>query len=596
MKNIYVFFVLLITNFAPVLLHGQTPFANTVQDIVLTGGPGSGTNRSGVAFNPQLRIYYANVAGNMTFPFETFSETGTLLNTVTSGIDVRGVWWNPLLNQLEMNTFSSQGIYSRTLDANGYATGTTVGIQTPTNVQPNTQSFGQYDWVNNHFVYYNNGSIIRVNRATNAIVSTNVVTGLPATSITDFSVGFFNVPNYELALYDYTNRRVYFVNGSTYAYTATTQLPLTALGPNWFNVAWSNNRIFLCNTSARTWHGYPLFPDGCDTVFYEQKIDICSNQFPFNWNGKIFTSGGSMIDTFHWPAASVACDSVTYLTLNVKEAYSSYVSDSMYEGNVYVFGTNTLYNSGIYDHVFTASNGCDSSIRLHLKVIPLEFKIMDTTICEYDQLEFYSKVYNRAGFHSDTFILDDRHLVLRLNLNIRKKPTIKMELEGKSFDGLCIGEPITFVPSGALRYEWYKYEETHRVKYFTGQVLKGYVYDSTTQLMIRGIDELGCFNDLYYDISGKNCCQYFIPNAFTPNGDGVNDMYQVIGIQPRNFRMLVFNKYGNLVFQSESVDATWSGQDRLGNALASDVYYYHITGQCFDGTEINEKGDITLLR
>ena len=133
-------------------LTAQTPLTNTTNDIILVGGSGSGSNRSGVAYNPALDIYYGNIAGNASYQFETFNSTGALINTVTSGIDVRGVWWNPILNQLEMNTFNSAGIYSRTLDANGWATATTTVIQAA-NVQPNSQSFGQYDWINNHFIY-----------------------------------------------------------------------------------------------------------------------------------------------------------------------------------------------------------------------------------------------------------------------------------------------------------------------------------------------------------------------------------------------------------------------------------------------------------
>lgn len=578
-------------------MNAQTPYANTTADIVLNSGapvPGEG---GGVAYNPALQLYYANVAGLSSNPFETFNNTGTLLNSVTGNIDPRGAWWNPSLNQLEMNTYNGQGVYSVNLSPLGYALGTNVAIQSPTNTVPNAQSSAGYDWLDNNFVYYNAGSITRVNRVTNALVSTNVVTGLPATTVTAFTIGVFNVPNYEYALYDYINKRVYFVNKATNAYSGMTQLPLVTPGNQvMYNVGWANNRIFLCNTATRNWTGYPLFPDGCDTVRYEQVVNICSSQLPFNWNGKSYNTGGSKIDTFHWPAASVACDSVTYLTLNITPSYHAEIVDSIYEGNTYSFGNRLLYNTGTYDHTFWAANGCDSNIRLRLKVIPVEYKILDTTICVYDKYEFYNKAYNRQGFHTDTFVLEEKHIILRLNLTIRNRPNVKISLEGRSFDDLCIGERVTFLATGAQRYEWFRVMEPLNIKYFEGNKLLGYVYDSLTNLKLRGFDELGCFNDVNYTLQGENCCKYFIPTAFTPNGDGVNDVYQVMGIQPKTFRMLIFNRLGNLVYQSETIESAWSGLDRNGNELAADVYYYHITGQCFDGTEINEKGDVTLLR
>ncbi len=261
--SLLLLFVLNLNGF--VSIKAQTPFTTSNYDITLQGSlTSTGSNRSGVAYNPALDIYYGNIAGAASYQFETYSGTGVLLFTATANIDVRGVWWNPTLNQLEMNTYNSAGIYQKTLDGNGYATATNNVIQAA-NVQPNLQSFGQYDWINNHFIYYNAGNIVRVNRATNVTVSTNAVTGLPVgTNLTDFAIGFTGVSNYEIVLYDYSNRRAIFVNGNTYAYTGNTQFPGTAIGTSWFNVGYANKRLFLCNTSERRWYGYPLFPDSCD--------------------------------------------------------------------------------------------------------------------------------------------------------------------------------------------------------------------------------------------------------------------------------------------------------------------------------------------
>lgn len=596
MKKLFLFLALKLYLCLTFSVFSQTPFLTTVEDITLVGGPGSGSNRSGVAYNPALDIYYGNIAGNPSYSFETFSNTGVLLSSVVANIDIRGLWWNPLLNQLECNTYSGEGIYQKTLDVNGYATATNVGIQTPTNVQPNTQSFGQYDWVNNHFVYYNAGSIVRVNRATNTIVSTNAITGLPATTITDFSVGFFNVPNYELALYDYTNRRVYFVNGSTYAYTHTTQLPMTAINTNWFNVAWANNRIFLCNTSARTWTGYPLFPDGCDTVFYEQVVNVCSNDMPLSWNGKVYNTPGDSIDRFTWPAASVSCDSVTFLTLRVLPAQSSSVVANIYEGDAYEFNGRNLTYAGEYKDVFTAANGCDSTVELKLNVIPVKRTFIDTTICAHDKFNYYNNVYNTQNLYVDTFIFSDHHEILMLNLKVRQRPNISVEIEGRSWNDLCIGEELLFMAKGAEYYEWFKIEEPTKTRFHIGATLKGWAYDSLTHFMVKGYDDLGCFNEYYYDLTAKNCCQYFIPTAFTPNGDGLNDEFQVRGFQPQEFKLLIFNRLGQLIYQSSRVDEGWDGFSVNGEAYSTDVYFYHIQGRCFDGTVIDEKGDLTLIR
>lgn len=575
----------------------QVPYATTTSDIVLTGGayvPGEG---GGVAYNPTLQLYYANVAGLTTNPFETFSNTGVLLSSVVGNFDPRGAWWNPILGQLEMNTYNSQGIHAVNLNALGYALGTNTFVQTPTNSQPNAQSLGQYDWINNHFIYYNAGSITRVNRATNTVVSTTPVTGLPATTVTAFAVGVFNVPNYEIALYDYVNKRVYFINGSTYAHTFTTQLPMVTPGvQSMYNVGWANNRIFLCNTSGRTWTGYPLFPDGCDTVFYEQVVNVCENQMPYTWNGMTFTAAGDSLARFHWPAASVQCDSVTYLTLVVNPAPVTNIEDSIYFGSVYNFFGNALSSDGIYRHVLPSSAGCDSTIQLNLKVIPVNRLFVDTLICEYDYYYHANRKYNTQGIHRDTFVYSDHHEILVLDLKVRRKPTVEAMLVNKDINNLCIGEDIVLNGEGAIRYEWYKIDEPLNELFNKTPVLNGWVYDSFTNIRLRGFDDLNCYNDFNFVLQGKNCCQIFIPNAFTPNGDGLNDEFMVKGVQPKWYRAQVFNRYGTLVFDSNNINDGWSGKDNAGKDLPNDVYYYYIQGDCFDGTKIQEKGDITLIR
>ncbi len=68
---------------------------------------------------------------------------------------------------------------------------------------------------------------------------------------------------------------------------------------------------------------------------------------------------------------------------------------------------------------------------------------------------------------------------------------------------------------------------------------------------------------------------YFLPNAFSPNDDGVNDVYQgqgdLIGI--RDFNMKIFNRYGQLVFETEEPDIGWNGRfQNVGSVLEQGVY------------------------
>jgi len=94
--------------------------------------------------------------------------------------------------------------------------------------------------------------------------------------------------------------------------------------------------------------------------------------------------------------------------------------------------------------------------------------------------------------------------------------------------------------------------------------------------------------------------QVFVANAFTPDGDGINDLLIVrgIGIRVKSFR--VFNRWGNLVFEKEAFEANdpkygWDGKVR-GVPAAPDVYMYLAEVVCDNGTVYLHKGNTTLLK
>lgn len=87
-------------------------------------------------------------------------------------------------------------------------------------------------------------------------------------------------------------------------------------------------------------------------------------------------------------------------------------------------------------------------------------------------------------------------------------------------------------------------------------------------------------------------CMPEIPNAFTPNGDGANDVFQPVGASIDAFVLRIYNRWGQLVF---SGNAPWDGR---GNGLveaASDVYVYRLTIQLC-GQSLISDGEVTLLR
>lgn len=90
-----------------------------------------------------------------------------------------------------------------------------------------------------------------------------------------------------------------------------------------------------------------------------------------------------------------------------------------------------------------------------------------------------------------------------------------------------------------------------------------------------------------------------VPNAFTPNNDGVNDVFRLKVLEGtiRMLQMDVYNRWGEKVFSSNEPDAAWDGKMSDGKGAPSDVYVYYIRWERGDGAlQPPFKGDVALLR
>jgi gliding motility-associated-like protein len=86
-----------------------------------------------------------------------------------------------------------------------------------------------------------------------------------------------------------------------------------------------------------------------------------------------------------------------------------------------------------------------------------------------------------------------------------------------------------------------------------------------------------------------------LPTAFSPNGDGKNDILYVRGAAIQSMDLLIFNRWGQLVFETTSQDTGWDGTFN-GKPQEMDAYAYVLKVLFIDGTSFEKKGNVTLLR
>jgi len=91
------------------------------------------------------------------------------------------------------------------------------------------------------------------------------------------------------------------------------------------------------------------------------------------------------------------------------------------------------------------------------------------------------------------------------------------------------------------------------------------------------------------------CKDFFVPNVFTPNNDGVNDTYYIKVEFMSLYDIAIYNRWGQEMFHSTDPDAPWDGKVNGGNAPEG-VYYYIIRTTCINGNYIRKEGFLQLIR
>jgi gliding motility-associated-like protein len=156
------------------------------------------------------------------------------------------------------------------------------------------------------------------------------------------------------------------------------------------------------------------------------------------------------------------------------------------------------------------------------------------------------------------------------------------------------GESILFNATGGTEYTWTP----------SGNLSNAFIHDPIGFFPDTGlysyhvhiVSPYGCAGDDTINILVVNQAEFFLPTAFTPNGDGRNDIFRPIAVGYKTLNYFrVYNRWGEKVYFGQSLDAGWDGTYNNKKADLG-TYFWEISFTDRFGKDAFLKGDVTLLR
>ena len=118
--------------------------------------------------------------------------------------------------------------------------------------------------------------------------------------------------------------------------------------------------------------------------------------------------------------------------------------------------------------------------------------------------------------------------------------------------------------------------------------------DYTATLLVTDVN--GCVDNTSSVIIVEGTSTLIIPNIFTPNGDGSNDVFNLSGTNITEIKGTIMNRWGQVVYQFNTLEAGWTGRTVSGLEAAEGTYFYLIDAVGADGKEYNYQGPFELIR
>jgi len=304
-------------------------------------------------------------------------------------------------------------------------------------------------------------------------------------------------------------------------------------------------------------------------------VNVSGGQPPYS----VVWSNGDIGDTIrNLPVGSYICTITDAKGCEINDTIAIGVSDTL-RLNV----TNTINNckngctaqatatvyGGIEPYTYQWTNGSVTSVAEELCVGSYNLVVTDSAGCVATK----SLYIGYADMYSDISVTASR-------------------------DSIFDGESVTLRVEPQLEGVTYQWTPATNLSNPHSPITVATLYETTTFYILisdgNGCDYLDSIT-IYVEVVVCNKPNIHVPNIFTPNDDGKNDVIFVSGENINRIKFMIFDRWGEKVFETEDVSKGWDGRYR-GKMCQNGVYYYLLEVECEANRTYSTSGDITLIR
>jgi len=331
-----------------------------------------------------------------------------------------------------------------------------------------------------------------------------------------------------------------------------------------------------------------------ETLYYEYEDEYCEGE-NYNFNNATINAPGRYTDTL---TSSLLCDSIIILNLDLVELSSTYIDTVICDNEFLIFQQDTLMEEGTYTYKLQDGSSCDSTVIVEIEMDPVSYTSIVDTICVGDRYTFGKKILTVAGIYTDYLINQyGCDSIITLELVVGNNLT-RIDIDGpiEEYYGNTLYLNPEIIGEELVSYQWSETEDI-----LSNALELEYLLENDNWIYFESENELYCVSIDSIFVRSIVDKDVYIPNIFSPDGDGFNDVFYLGGSTTLEASQLsVYDKWGNLIFINEKTeditsDTGWDGtyQDR---PVEIGTYTYKFELYYINGEQEVVTGSLVLIR